>query len=340
MNTEERDNGALEHIKKLLRDNTIPPLEGDLAEIPLLRELHGDLKAIREIMYSFSTGDLSPEIRVRGIIPGCIKALQAHLRHMIWQVQMVEQGDFSQQVQFMGEFSNAFNGMVRKLDETLKTLKGKEETLLALTTDLQNEVLLRTSAVESLRESESQFKYLACHDPLTGAINRRSFMERAVMEVQIARVQNLPCCLAMMDIDHFKNFNDTYGHLAGDETLRHVVKVIGSILRKGDFMGRYGGEEFVFFFTGANLETGGAIAERVRVSVLSNPVSLECGPQVVTASFGVALVTEMEDAEDPAFLQGIINNADLAMYQAKAAGRNRVVCFNAGPEAPAEKAGA
>jgi diguanylate cyclase (GGDEF)-like protein len=318
---------ALEHVKKLLADNISPELTTELAEIPALGEIHADLKAIRECLYSFSTGDLSPDIRVRGIIPGCMKALQAHLRHLIWQVQMVEQGDFSQQVQFMGEFSLAFNSMVRQMDATLRELKQKEETLTALTNNLRSEVDLRNSVVEALQESESRFKYLASHDPLTGVLNRRSFLERAGAELQIILARSIPCCLAMLDIDHFKQFNDTYGHLAGDEALRHTVRVISSALRKNDFMGRYGGEEFVLFFSGADLETGIVIAERVRKSLAASPVNLEIGPVCITASFGVSLASGNADTETQEPIQFLINNADIALYKAKETGRNRVVSF-------------
>jgi diguanylate cyclase (GGDEF)-like protein len=317
---------ALEHIKRLLKDNSVPKLEGELAEIPVLRELHGDLTAIREILFAFSQGDLSPAITIRGILPGCLKALQAHLRHMIWQVQVVEQGDFTQRVQFMGEFSTAFNNMVRKLDYTLNVLKKKEETLTALTNNLRNEVDLRNSAVEALQESESRFKFLASHDPLTGALNRRSFIDRAVSDLKVAGERGMPCCLVMMDIDHFKNFNDTHGHLAGDEALRHTVTIMSSTLRKNDFMGRYGGEEFVFLFINADKPTGVSIAERIRASLAASPVHLDIGQISLTASFGVAPANG--DPEEEGYIQTLINNADIALYHAKETGRNRVVCFD------------
>jgi diguanylate cyclase (GGDEF)-like protein len=323
---EDTEYQALEHIRKLLKDNAVPELEGKLAEIPVLGELHHDLKVMREILYAFSMGDLSPAISIRGILPGCLKALQAHLRHMIWQVQMVEQGDFTQRVQFMGEFSIAFNSMVRKLDYTLNMLKKKEKILTAITNNLRNEVDLRNSAVEALQESESRFKFLASHDPLTDALNRRSFIDRAASDLKIAAERTIPCCMAIMDIDHFKNFNDTYGHLAGDEALRHVVQVISGTLRKNDFLGRYGGEEFIFLFLNANKATGISIAERIRELLSANPVRLEIGPVPLTASFGVAPVIG-EDSMKENYIQTLINNADVALYKAKAAGRNRVICF-------------
>jgi diguanylate cyclase (GGDEF)-like protein len=328
---------VLDHIRGILKDNRVPKLTGELAKIPALREIHRDLKTIREILYAFAEGDLAPDISIRGIIPGCLKTLQAHLRHMIWQVQMVEQGDFSQQNQFMGEFSAAFNSMVGQMDITLRELKAKESDLRTLAESLRKEINLRNTAVEALQESESRFKYLASHDPLTGAMNRRSFMERAEFELKSALARNVSCGMVMMDIDHFKNFNDTWGHQAGDEALRHVVSIISSMLRKDDFLGRYGGEEFVFFFSHADKKTGIAIAERVREAVAGNPVRLGTGAVFISASFGVVLAADAEqggaDPESPLndsgekLLETLIRYADLALYRAKQSGRNRVICF-------------
>jgi diguanylate cyclase (GGDEF)-like protein len=307
---------ALEHIRRLLRDNSIPKLEGELEGEPLLEEIHNDLKTIREILLSFSAGDFSPSIRIRGIMPGCLKALQAHLRHMIWQVQMVERGDFTQRVHFMGEFSTAFNNMVQQMDQTLSSLRQKEG-------ELQDQVDRHSSAMEALQEREARFKYLANHDPLTGVMNRSSFLERASLELKNFRGSS---CFAIMDIDHFKNFNDTYGHLAGDATLRHVVKVVGSGLRKNDFLGRYGGEEFTIFFSGADEATGLVIAERLRAALEKNPVELETGQVKVTASFGI--VQSRDEPEDGDRIQKLINDADIAMYFAKRAGRNMVKAYS------------
>ncbi|AEF80575.1 GGDEF domain-containing protein [Leadbettera azotonutricia] len=334
---EEKESKALEHIWKLLKENSIPPLEGDMAEIPVLNDIHNDLKTIREIMLSFSSGDFSPPVTVRGIIPGCMKALQSRLQHLIWQVKMVEQGDFTQKIEFLGEFSEAFNRMTTQLDNTLKALKLREQTLSALAESLRTEVDRRNSAMEALQKSESQFKYLASHDPLTGAMNRRSFMERAAMELSNAALLGIPCGVVMMDIDFFKTFNDTYGHLAGDEALRNTVRVITSLLRKHDFLGRYGGEEFVFLFSQADEATGMAIAQRVREAIEKSPVLLESGPVSITASFGVALADTTENPGKPRpdnYIEALINNADTALYKAKEEGRNRVVLFNRKKEEP------
>jgi diguanylate cyclase (GGDEF)-like protein len=193
---------------------------------------------------------------------------------------------------------------------------------------LQNEISLRNSTVIALQEREYRFRYLATHDSLTGAMNRASFMERASRELRSAFSTGGLCSVVMMDIDHFKRFNDTWGHLAGDEALRFVVNVVSSTLRKNDFMGRYGGEEFVFFFGGADQRISAAIADRIREAIASRPVNLETGPVYITASFGVAVAgTDFDEYPGDEYIDQLINNADMAMYQAKKAGRNRVVCF-------------
>ncbi|MDR1319480.1 MAG: hypothetical protein LBJ90_07635, partial [Treponema sp.] len=129
---------VLDHVRRLLKDEVLPPLEEDLAAVSGLPEIHDDLKALREISRSFSEGDFSLEIKTGGIIPGCLKILQAHLRQMIRQIQKMEEGDFTQRVQFMGEFSTAFNSMIAKMDSTLRELKQKEEDLEALAESLRD----------------------------------------------------------------------------------------------------------------------------------------------------------------------------------------------------------
>jgi diguanylate cyclase (GGDEF)-like protein len=281
----------LEHIRKLLHEKKVSELPDELADDPLFAQICEELKAIRGITLSFSTGDFSSIIAARGFIPGCLKNLQANLRHLIWQVQMVEKGDFTQEVRFMGEFSTAFNNMVRKL-----------------------------------RWSLEELKFLANRDSLTGVYNRRSFIEIARAGLKNAAEKSIPCCLAIMDIDYFKKFNDAHGHLAGDEALRHAVKIIGDSLRKDDFMGRYGGEEFVIFFYNADEEAGLQVAKRLRENLAENPVLLASGPVPIHASFGVA-GSSTENPEDKNYVQNLINNADVALYAAKKAGRNRAMLY-------------
>jgi diguanylate cyclase len=236
---------------------------------------------------------------------------------------MVEKGDFNHEVRFMGELSDTFNNMVHRLHSNLSHLKKNEENLININNKLRKEV----ERMGILKESEARFKFLASRDPLTGILNRRSFIEMAGTRLAKAAKRDIPCCLAMMDIDHFKEFNDTYGHPAGDEALRHVSRIIKEGLRKNDFFGRYGGEEFILFFYGADEETGMNVLERLRKDLAETPVYIEAGPVIVYASFGMA-GNFREDSREKGYMQRLITDADTALYAAKMAGRNKVILYN------------
>jgi diguanylate cyclase (GGDEF)-like protein len=232
---------------------------------------------------------------------------------------MVEQGDLTQEVRFMGEFSTAFNNMVRKLDCSLSALRKQEEAL-------RGEMELRDSAVEALQESEARFKYLASHDSLTGALNRRSFVEKAMVELKRAAEHRIPCCLVLMDIDHFKNFNDTYGHLAGDKVLESLAITIKQAVRLGDIPSRFGGEEFMILLSNTPRQTAWMVAERLRVSISEMKVSWKNPLPQVTISIGV--VSFDKETNVPA--DELIRRADEALYQSKEKGRNMTTVWGAG----------
>jgi diguanylate cyclase (GGDEF)-like protein len=221
--------------------------------------------------------------------------------------------------------------MDRELAEIprLQGIQHELKALRELAGSLRDEINLRNLSMAALQERESRFRYLASHDPLTNALNRRSFMERAELELKTSQALGVPCGIVMIDLDHFKIFNDTWGHQAGDEVLRQVVSVVSSLLRKNDFLGRYGGEEFVFFFSQVDRNTGVSIAERMREAIAGTPIELESVRVPITASFGVCIA---DYAADPNFEKTspevFIHNADIALYRAKAEGRNRVVCFD------------
>lgn len=316
---------VLEHLIALFNNGAVPEPSDELRANPRLMALHEQVVQVRDILFAFSKGDLSPEIHTRGFLAGCLKALQAHLRHMTWQVQQVEQGDFEQRLEFLGDFSLAFNKMVIKLADTLNALKKKEEALTELTNELKVEVDQRGTEMEALQENAARLQYLASHDPLTGALNRRSFMEQTLLFMNAAEKDNLPCCIALLDIDHFKKFNDIYGHLAGDAVLKHLVQVSTKMLRNADVFGRYGGEEFIFYFNSADLGQGEMVANRVRRALQDSPVELESGPVQVTVSIGVTVRLPGNGEATDEELRQLIKTADMGLYKAKAGGRNSVV---------------
>ena len=158
-------------------------------------------------------------------------------------------------------------------------------------------------------------------DPLTGVLNRRSLIERLDIACTRARTRGLPISLLFIDLDHFKEINDTFGHQAGDACLHAIVGPIQSELRQSDVIGRYGGEEFVVILSSADSSAARPIAERIRGRVADVRVEGYGEPISLTCSIGIA-------ASDMLGVWGqhLIARADAAVYVAKRAGRNRVHC--------------
>ncbi len=137
----------------------------------------------------------------------------------------------------------------------------------------------------------------------------------------------------MLDLDEFKHFNDSYGHLAGDDALRHIARSIAKSLRHVDFMGRYGGEEFIFLLAGTDGEQAWRAAERIRRLVADHPVELPERSVPISCSIGLCMVLPgWPGARNSACLHAAIRAADQALYQAKEQGRNQVVLAPAMPE--------
>lgn len=169
---------------------------------------------------------------------------------------------------------------------------------------------------------EIELKRLATTDALTGAVNRRSFLERAQAELSRSRRYGAPLSLVMMDVDHFKRINDTLGHARGDDALCRIVQVCAQVVRKEDVLGRLGGEEFALLLPQTSLEEAHHLVERLRERIASSRMDdgQPGAPVVVlTASFGVTSMRPEDSSVDD-----LLGRADAALYRAKAAGRNRV----------------
>ncbi len=162
---------------------------------------------------------------------------------------------------------------------------------------------------------------LSVADPLTGMMNRRTFDDRWQGEVARARRYGRPISIVAIDIDYFKQFNDTYGHAAGDSALQSVARVILSRTRAGDFAARIGGEEFVVALPETNSVNATAMAEQLRWAVAENPIRIvgQRGPAIVTISLGVA--SWPEHGEE---ITKLLERADNRLYEAKLAGRDQV----------------
>jgi diguanylate cyclase (GGDEF)-like protein len=175
--------------------------------------------------------------------------------------------------------------------------------------------------------SNEMLKYIGLTDALTGVYNRRYMDRRLVEETARARRQSYRLSCMYIDIDYFKQVNDTHGHLAGDDVLREVAARIKAELRMSDALGRFGGEEFVVLLIDADLEAAGMVAQRIRASVAERPFLLPEGqPLTVTVSIGVSALDDFErDHAIEGVAQQLVAQADQALYQAKEGGRNRVV---------------
>jgi diguanylate cyclase (GGDEF)-like protein len=163
-------------------------------------------------------------------------------------------------------------------------------------------------------------KRIAVLDGLTGLFNRRAFTKELARAVKRQDRQGGSFALVILDIDHFKKLNDTFGHPAGDEALKKVAATLTSVMREDDVAARYGGEEFAIILPGSD-ETGAMnLAERLREALPKNPFIHEGTQLKVEASFGVAVWPAAGASPE-----AILSAADRALYAAKGAGRNRVV---------------
>ena len=173
-------------------------------------------------------------------------------------------------------------------------------------------------AMQNLRY-RIRLQELAETDGLTGVYNRRYFQERLDQELMRANRYKRPMSLILFDIDHFKKFNDSYGHLVGDAVLRELARVVGGRLRNIDILARYGGEEFIIILPETPKEGAAELSERLRAMVESHPFPYNGGqPLTVTISMGVGAFPEVKEKE------ALIKATDDALYRAKEGGRNKV----------------
>jgi diguanylate cyclase (GGDEF)-like protein len=160
---------------------------------------------------------------------------------------------------------------------------------------------------------------LAIRDPMTGIYNRRHFFELADSIFEQSRRYNRPISAIMFDADHYKEVNDTYGHLVGDEVLKQITARCSAVIRQADIFGRYGGEEFVIVMPETGLTGGLKLAERLRIAIAESPYHTEKADVSTSISLGVA-----RSKRSTASLLELLSNADAALYRAKDAGRNCV----------------
>lgn len=171
------------------------------------------------------------------------------------------------------------------------------------------------------RERENQIRKLSRTDVLTGLNNRRNILDLLDQEVSRAQRDNKPLSVVILDLDHFKRINDTWGHPTGDRVLHCVAQTLLGQVREGDHVGRYGGEEFMIVLPGTDVADAGRVTERCRAALETAEIANEGGERVhISASFGLTFHRDLAQTQ----AQQLIRQADEALYQAKESGRNRV----------------
>jgi len=169
-----------------------------------------------------------------------------------------------------------------------------------------------------------RYEHDAMVDGLTGVFNRRWLDEKLPRFVRRYRVGKQPLCLLLLDIAHFKRFNDDYGHAAGDRVLKAVADEMGERLLPGDFVARYGGEEFVVLLFDSTMDYARTLAEKIRRQVLAQNIEHagSSAARCVSVSIGLAHIEPWRASRS---IEGFVQMADEALYAAKEGGRNRVV---------------
>jgi len=224
-----------------------------------------------------------------------LKAAYIRLRA---QMKLMDEREFYRQAVRQEE-----NLTIKLLDRQL----GLKETLA----DLESKKV-------GLERENTKLAAAARFDVLTGLLNRHSLNARLELEMRRAEEEGLQLCGMMIDIDKFKSVNDSFGHLVGDDVLRTVGDALRSCLRKQDFAGRFGGEEFFVILPGSGVDAALAIAERIKSTIAGAGVDVAGAKVSVTASVGVAPYMHGDTLTD------WVGRADSAMYRAKQLGRNRV----------------
>jgi diguanylate cyclase (GGDEF)-like protein len=261
------------------------------------------------------------------------------LYQLIEEAQKIADGDFGYQIKVdsgleVGVLTRAFNEMSLRLKDFYEKLVLQIEIL----EEQKNEIKKRNQTLEvfraQLEEKNARLQEIAYYDDLTGVMNRRSFLSSACEMFIEAQNLRLPIAAVMIDVDHFKKFNDNYGHNCGDLVLSDLADLLQAAVRKGDLVGRFGGDEFALILQNTELEGALAIARRVQEATHKYSFEHPCEasePSELRVSAGVCVW-------QPGHVQGdvdknlrvLLQKADEALLEAKRQGRDKIVACQAG----------
>lgn len=209
-------------------------------------------------------------------------------------------------------------GLLASMDQHRLQREAREQEIAGRLQGLGERVTSMEREALDYREKLEQQRNKALLDPLTGLPNRAAWSERLVIEHARSQQVSTGLLLAILDLDHFKSINDTYGHQAGDKVLKIIANVLRKGLRGDDFIARFGGEEFALLMPGSDLAGGTRLLERLRAAVEQCPFHFKGERVTITMSAGVAVFKPGENASQ------VLKRADQALYRAKEAGRNQI----------------
>ncbi len=225
----------------------------------------------------------------------------------------------------VAEHRDQVKAIVESLVKSTRQMRGTNKAL-------EERLTLSKTEISNLQQSLEAIRAESLTDPLTGLGNRKYFDRSIDMAVQNALANSEPLSLLMFDIDHFKSFNDSYGHLTGDQVLRLVGMSLKQTITGQDITARYGGEEFAVVLPNTALRQALAVADHIRRVVMAKELKKKSTGEIlgrVTISVGVSMLKPDDDAHS------LLERADACLYAAKRNGRNRVIC-EADPEYAAE----
>ncbi len=309
-------------------------LPDDAGEKARLGRLLAQIAEAQAQLLTMSSGQLSTRVKSPGVICDGLRRLHDSLSSFSVQVRKVSEGDFSQRIQMPGDLAVAFNEMVKNMEDVRHRLRRRDAELFDVNARLHEEIEERIKAQEKLEAAnstlQSQIKEIqslqaklreqAIRDSLTSLFNRRFLEETLDREVSAAARSRNPLTIIMLDLDHFKEFNDEYGHEAGDTVLRFVGSLLRGNTRSSDISCRYGGEEFIVVLPGATLELARERAEFLRLTFEQTEIAFGGKVLHATLSAGAAAFPTHGSTREE-----LIRAADTALYGAKRLGRNRVV---------------
>lgn len=268
-----------------------------------------------------------PHHHRRSVVEGAHDKISVELAGMLRLLKQ-EQSSLESYSKLLGETYNRISSKSASSADILTSVIGVLSNATGDTMEkgkiVVEHMVERAREMEQVKLELDEYKRIANTDPLTRLSNRRAFDEM-LSAIYNNQREAMYYSLIVADIDHFKKFNDTYGHPVGDRVLGVVAAVMKSSLRKDVFIARTGGEEFALILRDTNLEVTFEIAERMRRAVEGTPLKnqktgVEYGP--ITLSLGICMANDAESSEE------LYNKADVALYTAKNSGRNRVQVYN------------